>query len=315
MSFDYRLYENGDELEILRLFSLSFGKEMDPLYWKWRYVDNVVKNNFINLVMDDKTIAAHYALSPSRLYVDQELVNAGLSMTTMTHPDYRGKRLFTQSAEDLYEKCKADLDVVYGVPNGNSIKGFTKYLDFKVISEIYGYELDTTHNNSFEENKKCKSLEEFDYRFDDLMNNIISKYRVILSRDSQYLNWRFIENPENDYKVVYYEDDGSIKGYAVTKLFNGEDGVCGDIVDIIALNQDAFSALIETATTSLIAQNVTKIKIWVTDELYKKKIVEMGYFVGKEQYNFIVKNNNNLDDELIMNFDNWYLTMSDIDIF
>ena len=311
MSYIYRLYQNGDEKMIMDLFELSFGRSMDPEYWIWRYKDNTVKRNYINLVIDEDVLAAHYALSPTNIYVDGRRLDAGLSMTTMTNPNYRGQRLFTKSAEDLYEKYKMDLSVIYGVPNANSIKGFTKYLDFEVIKALPVYVL--AHSKfKFEQKNQCQEVERFDGQFDSLFERLKDKYRVVLSRDSNYLNWRFVDNPENDYKIHIYRENGRLQGYVVSKTFQD---VCGDIVDVVALNPEVFYKLIGHASRALFELGVPEIKMWMNDPEYIKVLKRMGFDQSDEMYNFIVRSRDDEVKDIVMACHNWYLTMSDIDIF
>jgi len=146
MGFSLRKYKCGDEEFIIELFSRSFKRQLTYSYWKWRYLDNPDMNtNFINLAWNNDRLAAHYAVSPTIIFIDGKKYNSALSMTTMTDPDYRGKGLFTKLANGLFEN--SPLDVIYGVPNENSVKGFTEKLNFKLIKEIpYEYTISCPNN-------------------------------------------------------------------------------------------------------------------------------------------------------------------------
>lgn len=313
----YRKYINGDKEAILELFKLSFGKIMDSKYWDWRYINNILNKIMICLATDNEIVIAHYALSPTQLYIEGKEVNSGLSMTTMTHPNYRGLGLFTNLAKKLYQENQNDLDVIYGIPNDNSLKGFIKYLDFNHIKDIPVFEIDlmkkdieilTEDNNVFQVTK-------FDFIFDELFEKAKQKYSIILSRTSGYLDWRFFSNPANKYTVLALGDMNSISGYIIMKEFVSSDIKSGDIVDILALNEDTFLKLIYKSISFFKENNIQSIKLWLNDLEYVRKLKEIGFYENYEKFHFIVKNNSEKGLYSIEDYTKWYITMSDIDIF
>lgn len=96
---EIRDYKPGDEKQILKLFEYSFGKKLPEEYWHWRFIDNPQKQIMIKLMWDKEILAGHYAVSPIEMIVHGEKILTALSMTTMTHPDYIGKGIFTQLAK------------------------------------------------------------------------------------------------------------------------------------------------------------------------------------------------------------------------
>lgn len=313
----YREYRTGDMRYILELFEMSFGKKMNEKYWKWRYLDNVLNKTMIYLATDDEKVVAHYALSPTILYVKGNQFNAGLSMTTMTHPDYRGRGLFTSLANELYNN-RAELDVIYGVPNDNSLKGFIKHLNCIHIVDIPVFEIDLRNKETsyFTENTTdIFEVKSFDYKFDELFDDIRKKYDVILSRKAQTLNWRFFDNPVNEYTVLAMENETKVLGYIVMKEFISSDTKIGDIVDVLALDEDIFLELIYQAIGLFKKKNIPVIKIWINDLNYIDRLKGIGFYENNEKYHFIVKNNSNKDIMEINDYFRWYITMSDIDIF
>lgn len=314
MEVVFRNYVDGDETNILDLFQQSFNRNLELSYWKWRYKDNVLNKYLIRLAMEHNTLAAHYALSPTRLYIDGKIRNSALSMTTMTHPDYRGLGLFTKLASELFDMEKDSLEVIYGVANENSLKGFLKYLQFSLIKDISIFEINLA-NKVFSDSLNCNEITKFDSKFDELMKNISRKYKVILSRDSRYLNWRFITNPTNNYKVFSYEKNGELLGYVITKVYKNGEIATGDIVDILSADKHAFISLIEKACLDFCMNNITNVKMWMTDEAYIRILNDMGFKSTDEKFHFIVRNNSEFTPDSTLDFSNWYVTMSDIDIF
>jgi len=313
MEFSLSEYKCGDEEFIIELFNRSFNRPLTYCYWKWRYLDNPNMNtNLINLAWDCDRLAAHYAVSPTIMFIDSKKCNSALSMTTMTDPNYRGKGLFTKLANKLFEN--SSLDVIYGVPNENSVKGFTEKLNFKLIKEIPML-VSKKFSIKYKINNHCVILKRFDKRFDDFFINMIDKYKIITCRNSDYLNWRFIDNTINKYKVFAYIENDNVLGYLVTKTYSIGSTLIGDIVDLLVVDENVLKELLNIAFSSFQIQNVLEVNTWFNDKELIKVLEEFGFSKSNKSFHFIVKDNSEKNKEVLFNYNNWYLTMSDIDLF
>jgi len=106
-------------------------------YLHWLYVDNPCGHAVGMDAMVGETLAAHYVCIPTRVVVLGKEVKALLSLNTATHPDYRGKGLFTKLAELTYQAAaEANFSLVYGVANANSTPGFVRKLAFQLASQL-----------------------------------------------------------------------------------------------------------------------------------------------------------------------------------
>src|SRR5687767_1720003 len=111
-------YKAGDETAILNLFEVCFKKPLAADYWRWRFEHNPAGLKMIMLMWDHEKLVGHYALSPVNMIIESENHLTGLSMTTMTHPDYTGKGIFQQLALELYNEQHRhnNLTMVWGFP-------------------------------------------------------------------------------------------------------------------------------------------------------------------------------------------------------
>lgn len=311
---EFRKYENGDEQSILKLFKRTFGKCMSYDYWKWRYLDNPsIKENMINLAWDGDILAAHYAVSPVHLYINGLQYNAALSMTTMTDPDYQRQGLFVKLADSLFHDSET-LDIIFGVPNNNSVKGFVNKLDFKLIAEIPMLQVKIS-NSEYKKSNRCVVMKAFDEKFDKLFESVKEKYKIITSRNMEHLNWRFISNRENEYTIFAYLENGQLLGYIVTKIYKGDEVPIGDIVDTLVTNELVLMELLSCACNLFKHQNVSLVNIWFTDNRLLNVIKDFGFTEIGQFFHFIVRDNRNDKSEEVFDFNNWYITMSDIDLF
>ncbi|KLN62638.1 hypothetical protein WH96_01320 [Kiloniella spongiae] len=86
---------------------------------------------------DKDTLAAHYSTIPIRWSFAGTERKGLLSLNTATHPDYRGKGLFTKLADETYKTAtELGYEFVIGVANNNSTSGFIKKLDFTLVTPL-----------------------------------------------------------------------------------------------------------------------------------------------------------------------------------
>lgn len=106
-------------------------------YMRWLYADNPCGRVVGMDAWFDEVLAAHYVCVPTRVSVFGREVNALLSLNTVTHPDFRGKGLFTKLAESTYQvAAERGFAMVYGVANANSTPGFIRKLGFQLVDQL-----------------------------------------------------------------------------------------------------------------------------------------------------------------------------------
>ncbi len=199
---EIRCYEPGDEEAIGALFELTYGRPLAPDYWRWRFRDAPDGPGIIFLAWDASTLAAHYAVTPVQLQVGGELVPTGLSGTTMTHPDYRGQRLFPKLADATYRAmAEQGMAAVWGFPNANSHRGFIEHLEWNDVVEI-----PTMEANASEVPARGVSGPT-----ETPINEALSTgdwpargSAVQVARSAAYLRWRYVDNPAETYRAVTF---------------------------------------------------------------------------------------------------------------
>ncbi len=127
--------------EVKELLHITFPNRAEKFsneYLKWQYADNP-RGEVIAFNAYDKegVLAAHYAVIPVEMLIDGKVTKGVLSLNTATHPNHRGKRLFTILAERTYSRAQEmGRKFVIGVANANSTHGFLKNLGFYLIAPL-----------------------------------------------------------------------------------------------------------------------------------------------------------------------------------
>jgi predicted acetyltransferase len=261
-SIRFSIYKKGDETSICDLFKLAYGRNLSKKYWKWRFVDNPCGEGIIYLAWQGNKLAAHYAVSPITLSNNGKIASGCLSGTTMTHPDFRGMGLFPELASRTYKKA-TDLGIksVWGFPNNYSHRILVGKLGWKDIYEIPTFRL--RFKNIMGSNLatgRPKEITELDPRFDSLWNKTRNNAMIKIQRNREFLQWRFLENPSEKYRILIKEQEKDILGYLIFKQYKKE----FQIVDLWPV--DNVSVGLELITGTLVAskkQDLDGVSLWL----------------------------------------------------
>ena len=320
-----RNYVLGDEKQIANLFKLSFGKELNIEFWRWRYIENPFGKSVIMLMFDGEILVGHYAIIRIPVLIDGKETKAAFSMTTMTHPEYRGMGIFPKLAKDVYAECgKSGCELVFGFPNENSYGSFCKKLDWvgfgKVPAWICKNMEKEEHQNDLTEVKfYFKSVGYFDKKFDKLWDIAKPDCRFVVPRTSEFLNWRFLQKPGKEYHIVaLYNKNKHLLGYAVYKIYDAEDEKRGHIIDFLFAPGNAVEEeIIDYGVAYFMREGVDNISCWVPSICKMEDILsERGFKRIEWPTYFGLKYLETYKGEKdISSFEELYITMGDSDVF
>lgn len=122
------------EDQIIDLFRLSFGRDFNRQMWNWAYFQNPAGDPAISLYYENDKLLGYYAAVPINLLFRGKQITGYRSMTTMVHPDARGKGLFVELARRCFSMLQeASIPLIFGFPNDQSTPGFVKHLGWTVL--------------------------------------------------------------------------------------------------------------------------------------------------------------------------------------
>lgn len=319
-----REYNDGDEHRILDLFSKVFNRKMSLELWKWRFVENPFGKGIIKLLFDNRMVVGHYAVIPTRIQIAGRIVNAVFSMTTMTHPDYRGRGIFAALAKETYEEAwQKGASFVYGFPNNNSYLGFTRKLGWEGFGKMSIWEKELTGedicNSAIIDN--VTQVKQFEDDITLLWEKARQDYQVIALRTKDFLNWRFVTNPTVNYaNFIFLDNKSEILGYIILKVYRTPIEVKGHIVDMLAVDdEEVITSLLNCSYKYFTKQGISKLVCWCQDGCPFSKVLRREGFIKSEMGGtyFGVKIFDQQDESLriIEHLPAWYLTMGDSDVF
>ena len=206
---DYRIEQvKVDEAslqEILELMRLAFeghAEKFNLEYMRWQYADNPVgKIVGFNAYMGD-VLAAHYVTMPIYMNIEGKKTLGVLSLNTATHPEHRGKRLFTILAEKTYEYAAENgYKFVIGVANAQSTHGFLKHLKFKLVGPL-----------TFKIGMGQNIYQRTDYTYTRYWDKEIMDWRLKNPSMEYFKNGEMIVSPIKPgfKKLVYHDKEGLV---------------------------------------------------------------------------------------------------------
>jgi len=323
VEFEIRMYREGDEKDILKLFKIVFNKQMTIKFWKWRFMENPFGKGIIALAYDGNILASHYAVMPIHLKVCNSVIKAVFSMTTMTHPEYRGRGLFPKLAKLVYEEAKRKkYSLVYGFPNENSYMGFVKKLNWIGFGKIpvYTIKCDTTPLKKSKAISaiSIKEVDSFKDDVDNLWNKVKKYFLIAVPRTKEYLNWRFVKNPDQRYFIFSMYNSSDIKGYFVLKIYEEKNKKLGHVIDLVVDEYRYIKDILAFSIDFFKERDVNEITLWLNEVIAnkidiekfgaKKSFMERTYFGCRVLKDIFY-------EDTLKDFKNWYITMGDSDVF
>ncbi|WP_198154658.1 GNAT family N-acetyltransferase [Plesiocystis pacifica] len=272
-----RDYAPGDEAAIVALYERSFGQPMGESessgHWRWEFAQNPVGPRTIKLAWSEELLVGQYAVSPRRLRsLGQDRVG-GLSIDSMTHPEFKRRGVFAESGEAC-TKAMADrgFAFVYGFPNADSIRGFenklgwksimpvpvlAKVLDLGGLAQTLGRpelrrwislasrsltrapgvvgELGArlSATRGGRAVPPVRSFEGFGDWADKLWLRCRDQQRIAVIRDLEFLRWRYDERPESDYLRLRVDGPTGVLGFAVMAFSSGPHGPGAFLMELV----------------------------------------------------------------------------------
>ncbi|MBL7813068.1 MAG: GNAT family N-acetyltransferase [Bacteroidetes bacterium] len=316
--FIVRGYREGDEVKITELYNKVFKSTMDLSFWNWRFKANPAGATLLMLMWDGDDLIGHYAVSPVSMWISGKKEMCALSMTTMTHPRYTGRGIFPALANKLYNECseKYGINLIWGFPNGNSHYGFIKNLNWFDIVQIPNFKLNT--NKSFlNTNLVSKKIYKFKKEhYESFLNYIQNKWTFCVDRSVEYLNWRYLENPNQSYLSYEITDDNGFVNYIVAKVYQIDNDKELDILELVTGNDaEVIKSLLSACLSELNTENA-RFNMWMPLRDLRHLTLEKMGFSNNGHVTYLAGRSNVLGNSLdLSNSKDWYFSFGDSDVY
>ena len=340
---------DDSELELYRGCFEKNGTERVLNNYQWLHQQNLIKANMIYYAMHNKDIAAIFTALPVPFKIGNEIMPAIQSIDALTDAAHRGKGLFPQLATKLYaDATDNNYALVYGFPNENSGPGLFNKLQwtsfgkapfllkplnlFYFINKFFNkknkgilpngnYSYNAPAFKKINSSTEIKMLENFDASYDKIWQAASQKIRVCANRSAAYMNWRFVDKPDEVYYRYGFYTKGELQGIVVFSIKRKHGGLIGYLMELIydPQHENAGKQLLKFASAQCRKEKADTILAWSIPDcfnyaLYKK----CGYYnfpekLRPQQLFFGARAFDKKNSRVILDVKNWYISYSDSD--
>jgi GNAT superfamily N-acetyltransferase len=340
-----REYREGDEEEILKLRGLVFGESNDRQWWQWMFRQNPSGPAFIVIAETDQEIIGHHAITFMPMKIRDQVTRGSHGVDLMVHPAYRRQGIFRMLGMKINESRKTtNRSISYGIPLKESHQGFVKWFHLQDLCEVpalikvvdwgtvlkkrykipafagklvgYVYERITSHTSSPKDvETEIDEVASFDERIDKFWEKASKIKEIMVVKDMEYLNWRYVSKPGNKYKILIARNEKEIIGYTVLNLEKGA-MPNGHIIDLLTLPDKATvaEALLTRALRYFKEEGIAIVScLMLPDTPYYGTLRKLG-FMRRTGVNLCVRIfDQNIPKDFVINPANWYYVMGDGD--
>ncbi len=353
-----RLYKEGDEAKIYDLWRVVYPDDERNWaewikWWDWLYGSNPRGTPKIWLAEHITTgaIIGQSAIIPVGVKVGQKIVTGFQSIDTMTHPEYRGLGIYTTLAKRAYEDAKNEgWSIGYRFPNRFSYPIAVKKLGWFDIATMqillkplnWANTLKLKISNRFllrlgaiggslvdrifyrakkapiVEGLKISRVTSFDERLNEFWNKIAPQYPIIVVKDSDYLNWRYINVPGRSYVVYVAESRKIIQGFVVFRCTHWQNTKVVMIFDVLAQTEQIILNLLMSVSEYCLKEEVDLISCDMTaSKLYLRAFKKNGFIClppmikGRRLCAYLCDPDISMD--FLKNSHNWFAQSGDSD--
>ncbi len=125
-----RSIRNSDTEQVLDLIRNGMGESIIPRtreYWEWKHVQNPFGPSPALLAEANGKLIGLRVFMRWIWQTGDRSLNAARAVDTVTHPDWRGKQVFSRLTTKLLEQCRVEgLSFVFNTPNQSSLPGYLK---------------------------------------------------------------------------------------------------------------------------------------------------------------------------------------------
>lgn len=329
-----------------------------PEFWDWLYKDNPAGQAVTFIAESDGKVVGHFPNVLERIKIGKNVFHGGMVLHLATHADYRKQGIFKNLGKaSIEELTRSDIPFSLAFPNDKSRPGFVERLGFSsvvsvpllikplniknilrkiikkpvlpfllycILSPLYHLFFSLFGFRKKSADIRIEKRDGFEQEFDSLWKKVMSQAKVMVPRDSAFLNWRFKLRPGQKYRIYAALKKGELAGYIVTReadIFSLKAGIIMDYL-VEAGDDKVFEALVDRVIDDFRKEGID---VCVTgclkSNLYYKILKKYGLIVIPEKINprklILVgrANQDTVDKETFLNGKNWFLSFADWDTF
>ena len=344
-----RPYKDADYKEVLKLVRDVWGLRDEALIrktWDWFFRDNPFRPPeapyCLVLEKNKELIGIHFYIYLN-LKLQKETRISRWGAHLISHPKHRGEiaRLFRGSlrlpyypfigssstgiADFLHKVTKWSGLIIGTIYYRKSVLEMKQFLRDKLKNKFISIFFGGIYNFIFANYLRIikhpgltvSRISIFDDKFDGLWQDASRDYSILVVRDKDYLNWRFINTPI-EYRVYSSVKEGKLSGYIVLKVEEVDNVIKGKVAELFVKSDDTASAealLLEAMRYFIQCKCVTaECLMHSSKKSYQSSLTKLGFFIKRAQKKFIGYAQDKVLSEEIGDFNSWFISAADPDV-
>jgi GNAT superfamily N-acetyltransferase len=303
-----------DIKDIIELLKLSLGEsklKKSKTVWNFKHLENPFGASPVLLAEEDYKLIGVRAFMQWRWQLKDVIWTSYRAVDTATHPDFQGKGIFkTLTLKALTHVKSIGECFVFNTPNDQSRPGYLK-MGWHEVDKIK-VALTPTFFNIFSlfSNKKIEKKNMSTAELENLCiihnTHLAQKNKLFTPKSTQYLKWRYENNPLQDYFVV--STIGFYTAMYVKKhRFFNELRVVETIGDFEIDNQKFIR--------HVIVNYALKNRCWFISMANKNLFRFRLYGKFGPKLTVIPLTKSNKFTEKVLGIENWHYTLGDLELF
>ncbi len=281
-----RLYQNGDEQQIVRLFEEVYGKPLTIEQWRWKYLGQGNLRVLAAVALNEQDeIVAHYGGIPVRMIFRGRHITGCQCVDAMVRKEYRAREQGIPVTEGSFYRMGNLLYDTFGTffyafPGDVYYNWGRKTGHIEECMDVPEYRCDCsrrsgasriTHHAS-----RIYSLKQIDWadkRIDDLWNRVKGNLGWTMVRDREFVEWRYATNPFYKHAIYGLEFLFSkrLSGWVVVRE-NGDDLMAMDLV----FEDSALKVLLRETINLAFSSGKRQLRLWLPYR-YNKRLLSTGF--------------------------------------
>ncbi len=358
--FTFHRLEPGDNLELVEQIAQMKQEGdshnagiFDYMFWEWQYSQLPSGQSRIYIVKHNGRIVGYYHVPIYSGLVEGEKKQLAVIQEVAIHRSLRNRGVFRSLSEFAHRNLLNEgIDCIYTFPNKKSIHTFIKYYSYRQITTLSSYiapvntarllrskarlfgietvlgKLSDIGFRAFtrplESGAYLKIHPEFNREIEEIFREYQRKFKISVTRNRHYLNWRYTDKPKVKHYVISILKSDKIMATVILKpdvIFDnpvlilmdfaarsGKEEYLLQLLSELRLNhgkyiQDEFNLIYTSGRDDFLSC------------LYKIGFIKIPAKFNPRPLNLLVKNCRLPDQNLIFNPDNWRITLSDWEVF
>lgn len=346
-----RRLERKDGAQLSELQKEVFGVNRDSAYWDWKYFQNPAGEHAMYVAIDpssDRIVGEHGTI-PIKMNIGAKECLSSLGVDIVELPEYQKGGPFFRLHKLATEEGSSRTAFTYAFTIKKTYRIFTRLLRFKGVCPVCNFvkilnptpflqrkikirffarlcgsigrqiiKLRSNRKSPIPDELTARNVEQFDHSFDRFWQQKVKKYDIMTIRDADYLNWRYINNPEATYKTIALKqtEEGSIEGFIVLRTVQKEIKR-GYIVDILVANNgdELVQLLLSKAVDYFYTEGVDSISCWMLEHTpIAATLKKTGFKLRETPHDLIIRSYTaDVPKEYLIDKFKWYFTIGDSD--